>query len=1203
MRNKLLLYISLPAVVLAVLFYFLSFPSFNSIKDSTEQNLHALEKEAAVDLDSIHKNLHHYPKNDFVNYLAKNYADLFKKKGIAFFIYENDSLQFWTDNHPAVENYMLNVCLEKKIVKLKNGYYEVIRHSQNAYSPFQLYALVLIKNSYAYQNKYLRNSFNPYFNLPHNCDILEGKSRLANSFDILDSKHEFLFSVEVKNEHRNEIYSFLSFAMLCTSILLLLYFLKKHIQPEQSVPQYLKWILLVALSCIVFYLYLFKANGLYLYIYSIDELEAFVSPVFIICLLGLIIWVLWVFRALSDNISFKRDNLIRFSIYISILYFAGYCINLFLAKTFNHPYLSADLADVFFYPSVYVYLSYVCVFMVFFYFSLLAEISLKLFLFSKELLKRYVSLFLLISTINICLHHFNAQYDVLTAIWPGLFFILILISKRNITTNKFLYGILVCLIISFFGAYLTIDLKSRTDYKQRFEIAQDLVNPNDEVVENLFSGISNSVITDQVLQNTITKKDKNSLNPEQYILRKYFMGYWERYHISVCLFDSLCNPLVPQATHIYNNNTYFDEMIASKLKPTDCKGLYFNYILKDKTYYLYKQSLPFAHKPYQLYVVVESKNVPDHRGFPDLLLNQSSVNINTEYSYAVYRNNQLQEKQGSYEYPLTINDEVRKVSAYNENGYNHFVYAPNSSSIVLVSKNYTYLNDLSATISFLFLAGSTVFLLFSILSIFIYKKENSLAVKIQHYVSMGVLLLFVPVAISAFVLAKAQTEAQNIDGIKEKIQTVSTYLGNQLSTYDTLAANNKDYTAYLLKQASALFKNDIALFNSNGEYYTAALPKLFDEGIISKKINPAVYANQIDGKTDKEVYNENIGRLNFYSAYRTLNNGNKKKLAILNMPYFSKQNQIQAQLFNYLSALFNIYVLSFMLISVAAALLSNWLTRPLQQLQAQIKKVTLQENNQPIDYNKTDEIGLLIASYNNMLIKLHQSAEQLSKSEREGAWKEMARQVAHEIKNPLTPMKLSIQHVERLMHTQPEEAYKQGQKIIPVLLEQIDALAHIATEFSNFAQLPAPNFERIDLVSFINNALPLYQPNYKINITFHSEMNTAFVNADREQLLRVLNNLVNNAMQAIDNNKQGEIKLSLTKENAQYCVAVCDNGTGINEEVKQKIFQPNFSTKSYGTGLGLAMCKRIIEHHNGAIWFESEANKGTTFYFTLNSIN
>ncbi|MEO8761401.1 MAG: hypothetical protein ABI388_08510, partial [Bacteroidia bacterium] len=388
MKNKNLLYISLPAAVLAILFYFLSFPSLDTIKNGTEKKIQTLEQEAAIDLDSIHKQLHHSSENNFVNYLAKNYANTFTKKGIAFFIYENDSLQFWTDNHPAVENYMLNVCLEKKIVKLKNGYYQVIRHSQNSYSPFQLYALVLIKNSFAYQNKYLRNSFNPYFNLPYHCDILENKSSLPNSFDVLNSKNEFLFSVEVKKEHRSETFSFLSFTMLCTSILLLLLFFKRQIQPEQSIIQFSKWILLIALALAIFYFYLFKADGLYLYIYSINEIDAFIFPVFIICILTLILWILFVCRTLASNLNIKKNNFWWFSIYTILLYVFGYGINLFLKRTFSHPYLSTDLADVFFYPSVYVYLSYVCVFMIFFCFSLLSEIAIKLFSFSKTELKK-----------------------------------------------------------------------------------------------------------------------------------------------------------------------------------------------------------------------------------------------------------------------------------------------------------------------------------------------------------------------------------------------------------------------------------------------------------------------------------------------------------------------------------------------------------------------------------------------------------------------------------------------------------------------------------------------------------------------------------------------------------------------------------------------------------------------------------------------
>ncbi len=1201
MKNKRLLYTSFPPAVLSILFYFLSFPSLTTIKHNTEKKLYALEQKASNDLDSIYKQLQLSPKKNFTTYLSKNYAKSFADQGIAFFIYENDSLQFWTDNHPAVENYMLNVCFEKKIVKLKNGYYQVIRHSQNAYSSYQLYALILIKNSFAYQNKYLRNSFNAYFNLPHYCDVSEAKLSDENSFNIIDKGGEFLFSVEVKKEHRNEVYSFLSFSMLCTTIFFLLYFYKNNFLPETSFNNFWKWFLLIASALAILYLYLFRAKGLYLFIYSVNEVDAFIFPVFVICLLLLILWILLVFRNLVTTLNILKYNTWKSTIYIALLYVAGYCINLYLVRTFSYPNLSADLADVFFYPSVYIYLIYICVFILFFCFTLLCEISLKIFLFENYTLKKYIFIFLIVSSASLFLHHINAQYDVLTALWPGLFFILIIIAKQKITVNNFLYGIIVCLIISFFGAYLTINLKNKTDFKQRLELAQDLVNPKDAVVENLFTGISTSLLHDNELKKIILKKDKNAITPEQYILRKYFMGYWERYNISICLFDSMCMPLILQPLHFYNNNSYFDEMIASKLKPTDCSGLYFNYLLKDNTFYLYKQFIAFAHKPFQLYVVIESKYTPDHNGFPDLLLNQSSTTISSEYSYAVYRNNQLHEKQGSYEYTQLLND--KKQSVYTENGYSHFVFAPNASSIVIISKSYTYLKDLSATFSFLFLAGSALFLLVSILRILILKKENSLAIKIQHYVSLGVLLLFIPVAISAFVLAKEETEKQNIDGIKEKIQTVSSYLGNQLAAYDTLSAANKDYTAYLLRQASTLFKSDITLFNSNGEYYAAGLPKLFDEGIISKKINPLVYTNEITNDLQKEVYNENIGRLNFYSAYHTLSNESKHTLAIINMPYFAKQNQIQAQLFNYLSALFNIYVLSFMLISVAAALLSNWLTKPLQQLQTQIKKVTLQKTNEPINYSKADEIGLLISSYNNMLVMLQQSAEQLSKSEREGAWKEMARQVAHEIKNPLTPMKLSIQHVERLMLNQPEEAYKQGQKIIPVLLEQIDALAHIATEFSNFAQLPTPNFEKLNLISFIKNTLPLYQQNDKIEIKFMSEVEFADIDADKDQLLRVLNNLISNAIQSLQEGTKGEIIVALEKKQNAYIISVKDNGTGIHEDVKQNIFQPNFSTKSYGTGLGLAMCKRIIEQHNGEIWFESKPGKGTTFFFKLYALH
>ena len=322
-------------------------------------------------------------------------------------------------------------------------------------------------------------------------------------------------------------------------------------------------------------------------------------------------------------------------------------------------------------------------------------------------------------------------------------------------------------------------------------------------------------------------------------------------------------------------------------------------------------------------------------------------------------------------------------------------------------------------------------------------------------------------------------------------------------------------------------------------------------------------------------------------------------MCVVNLPYFAKQSELQGQLFGYLSALLNIYILAFMIVSMGVALIANWLTRPLRQLQNQFKQIGLNRKDHSIKYDRNDEIGLLISAYNTMLVQLQQSAEMLAKSEREGAWKEMARQVAHEIKNPLTPMKLSIQHVQRLMENNPHEAEEQMKKITPVLLEQIDALSHIATEFSDFWKLPPPHLEDIELNSFIQSILPLYADYPNIKIEFIACKEYANIKADKDQLLRVLNNLINNAIQALQTNEHGKITLSISKEETKFMVSVADNGTGIDDAVKEKIFQPNFSTKSYGTGLGLSMCKRIVEQHGGTIWFESESGKGTVFYFTM----
>jgi two-component system, NtrC family, nitrogen regulation sensor histidine kinase NtrY len=1197
MIKKKWLWLSLSMALLGIVCHFFSFVSNADVKDHTEKELHKLEHKAAGYLDSIYEHLHHSPQKAFVNYLASTYQDIYNRDGIACFIYENDSLLYWTDNRVAVENYMLNVCLEKRLVKLKNGFYEVIRHPKNVYSPFQLYALVLIKNAFPYENKYLKNEFNENLSLGEETVLNEGEAQ-SKGISISNYQGQTVFSFELKQQSRRQVFSVISFLFFCAAIFSGLYFSGENILRKHNRATVSKLFACFVVGVFILWMLLFVLNILYLSPSATDDNNFFIWRLYEILIVLIFLWFILTVRRFSFPI--KYNSLSMPIIFSGAIYTLGLAINYLIARIFNIYNLSADLADVVFSFSIEIYLSYILIFLLLFCFVVFSEFLLKKldYTFPKHLIITLT----LFTAISLIVHHVLEKYDLLTAAWPGLFFVLLWGFNKLCANNKFLFGILVCLFISFFSAFLSIDRKSKTDYTQRMNLARQLASPKDGIAENLFPSIRNAVLTDKEVMRIILKKDKSAGDVEQYILRKYFTGYWNKYHISVCVFDSSCFPLVTHTQHLYNNNSYFDDLIATKLKPADGSGLYFNEQLKDKTFYLFKSPLETTHKPHFMYVVIESKDTPEYRGFPDLLLSRSSLSINTDYSYAVYKYGRIHNKMGRFEYPnyFSYPDDIQDNWVFQQDGYSHLVYKPDANTKIIVSKAYSYFNDLFSTVGFLFLAGSTVFLLFSFVISFPVRKGNSLAGKIQRYAALGIFVLFLPVAISTIALVKKQTDKQNTDAIKDKAQTLGNYLSVRLADYDTLSVAHKDYVSYLLGQASGLFKSDLTLFYTNGEYYTTSLPKLFDEGLISKKLNPHVYANILNAGQNKNVVNESIGSLNFYSAYSLVKKKNGRTLCIVNLPYFSRQNELQAQLFGYLSALLNIYILAFMVVSVGLALLANWLTRPLRELQNQFMQIGLNRQDHSIKYNRNDEIGILISAYNTMLLQLRESAEKLAQSEREGAWKEMARQVAHEIKNPLTPMKLSIQHVQRLMETDPKAAAEHIKKINPILLEQIDALSHIATEFSNFWQLPAPKFESIELVGFINSLLPLYNNNPEISFIVNTNEKQAFVKADKDQLLRVMNNLVNNAVQALDG--KGKIRLGLKMENNKYIISVTDNGKGIDDNLKSRIFQPNFSTKSYGTGLGLAMCKRIIEQHGGEIWFESENGVGTTFYFSISAL-
>jgi nitrogen fixation/metabolism regulation signal transduction histidine kinase len=263
-----------------------------------------------------------------------------------------------------------------------------------------------------------------------------------------------------------------------------------------------------------------------------------------------------------------------------------------------------------------------------------------------------------------------------------------------------------------------------------------------------------------------------------------------------------------------------------------------------------------------------------------------------------------------------------------------------------------------------------------------------------------------------------------------------------------------------------------------------------------------------------------------------------------------------------------------------------------------MNKLEIGGKNEKIETYSNDELGALVREYNRMIDELEESANQLKKQERESAWKEIAQQVAHEIKNPLTPMKLSIQHLLRAKDDNPAKFDMMVERVSKTLVEQIDHLAYIASEFSSFARIPAPKFEMLNINAEISQVVELYKEHEGINLSFEGD-ESLFANLDKSQFNRVMSNIVKNAIQAVEDVNAPAIKIKAFAEGMHAIIEVKDNGVGIEADVKDNIFTPNFSTKSSGMGIGLAMCKRIIEGFKGEVSFETIINEGTTFYIKL----
>lgn len=478
--------------------------------------------------------------------------------------------------------------------------------------------------------------------------------------------------------------------------------------------------------------------------------------------------------------------------------------------------------------------------------------------------------------------------------------------------------------------------------------------------------------------------------------------------------------------------------------------------------------------------------------------------------------------------------------------------------------------------------------------------SNKLSLRSRIFVYMILLVLVASVLIAAVTLF--QYNEQSKDYHKQRLERKEAQL---LSSIDyvirgTTWPRETEYLDLIFKDKIYEIADNLSvefnIYDLGGTLVKSSKPSFENDTLVT--CMPTEILNDLMNSVDKRYVetNEILGG-DYRSSYIIFTDFKSKPLGILNVPYFEDDSFNDDELKEFLVRLGYAYFVMLLVAIAFAYFVSRYITRSLKTISDKMNETRLEKRNQKIELKgASEEVSALVESYNSMIDELEESAVKLARSEREQAWREMAKQVAHEIKNPLTPMRLSVQSFQRKFDPNDPEARQKIDEYSKTLIQQIDTMSSIASAFSNFAKMPAQKNEMLNVVEVVDLALDIFAEDY---LSFKCDKEEIIAKLDRTQLIRVITNLVKNAIQAISQIENPKVDIELTDDSKNVIIIVSDNGHGISEENKPKVFEPKFTTKTSGMGLGLAMIKNIIETYNGSITFTSKVGEGSTFKVTL----
>ncbi len=1142
-------------------------------------------------------------------------TDLYDKEGIVFFGYSGDSLVFWSDNSVPVENYFVDNQLYNDVAKLKNGWF-VIRH--NAIDDYELFGLILLKNEYSYQNEFIKSEFFYEYEIDVPVSITLDKTV---GYTIKDHDNNYLFSFELKsNLVYNKTNVLISSIFYFIAILFLFLGLKKLVSNIKGIKSKNIFLLILALFLVlVRYIMLEYHFPMVFRQLELFQPHHFAISLFVPSLGDLLLHAVFVFFFSSVfysqfKIELPRKNIFKYLVVALLIAFSFVffvCIHYFFESLILHSSISFDVYQ-FFDLSIYSLVGFIIIVLLLASLFLFVDRIIKIVREDVDIKNFIILVIPLLIVLALLINLFSIQLKLFSIVFYGL--LMLYMSYVRIYKKTYSYPIIIVVLL-IFALYTVVFItvtSEQKDQETRKVLALNLANEHDQIAEMLLEGIENDIERDTVIRDLLTWHLQNEGAILEHLQMTYFSGYFRKYDLQI----SVCNPNddltlnLDNSTEIVHCYDFFNDYIEEGGVQLQDSRFYFLDNLSGQISYLgqFIYEKPGWQNEVSLFISLDSKLVSQELGYPELLLDSrmSGSTILSDYSYSKYKDGNLMTRSGEFSYQLIFPEYWQSDSEFyftSDLNFEHLLYKIDDSTSVVISNTKLRFVDILASFSYIFVFYYVLYtLVLFVLRFpdnikgFNYDFKNKI-----KFSMIGVLLLsLIIVGFGTIYYNINQFERNLYEGIGEKIQSVLVEMEHKLGGEFELNEDYYDYLTYLLIKFSNVFYIDINLYDVNGNLLASSRSQIFEKGLMSNKMNIDAYRQMVINKSGKYIHKESIGELSYYSAYVPFTNDDNKLLAYLNLPYFTKQSALRKEIYTIVVAVVNIYFFLILLSVIVAIFISNNITKPLQLIQERFRAIDLGKKNEPIAYTSHDEIGSLIKEYNRMVSELTENAETLAKSERESAWREMAKQIAHEIKNPLTPMKLSVQYLQKAWKDEIPDFDKRLEKFSNSLISQINNLSSIASEFSNFAKMPRARAEEVNIIAKLTDTINLFEStqNVKFDTDFH-EIEELYVYADKEQLLIVFSNLIKNGIQAVPKERDALIKIRVEIIKEHVKISISDNGNGIPDDLKDKLFIPNFTTKSSGMGLGLSIVKNIVETADGEIWYETEMDIGTTFFVTF----